>query len=130
LIRNSLIAGALLLAGAAPAFAADAPDGGALFADNCAACHQPKGEGVGGAFPALAGNSFVQGPPEQPVGVLLDGRGGMPSFRDDLTDEQIAAILSYVRSNWGNSAPAVPPSLVAGVRGGEKQAAAGPLQAH
>jgi cytochrome c6 len=111
------LAGLLLAAG----FAAQAqPSGQAAFEQTCAACHQPDGKGVPDAFPALAGNSFVQGPAEVVAQTVLDGRNGMPSFRADLTDDQLAAILTYVRSAWGNSAPAIPASLVASVRNGAK----------
>jgi mono/diheme cytochrome c family protein len=118
------VAGLLLASAAAPMIAAGAQapapiDGAKVFADNCAACHQASGEGIEGAFPKLAGNAFVSGDPAKPVGVLLNGRGGMPTFRDDLSDAQIAAVLSFVRSHWGNSAPAIEAAFVAKIRGGE-----------
>jgi mono/diheme cytochrome c family protein len=94
---------AILLAGAANAHA-DAPDGKTLFGKNCAACHQATGKGIPGAFPALAGNPFVQGAPAEVSTVLLKGRGGMPDFSGSLDDAEIARVLSYVRTNWGNSA--------------------------
>lgn len=123
----ALAASALALA--APALAAE--DGAALFAANCSACHQPKGQGIPGAFPALAGNTFVQGPSSQVVNVLLNGRGGMPTFRNDLKDEQIAAVITFVRSAWGNKADAVEAAQVAGQRGTAKsEDAAAALQAH
>jgi mono/diheme cytochrome c family protein len=103
-------------AGAQPA----APTGQAGFEQACAACHQIDGKGIPGAFPALAGNAFVQGSPETVVQTVLDGRGGMPTFRDELNDEQIATILTYVRSAWGNTAPAVPATVVAATRGPAK----------
>lgn len=118
---------ALGLAGAAGA----AEDGAKLFADNCSACHQPAGQGIPGAFPALAGNAFVQGPPSDPAAVVLNGRGGMPSFRNDLDDDRIAAILSYVRSSWGNRAGPIAPSDVASARtSARSEDAAAALQAH
>jgi mono/diheme cytochrome c family protein len=83
---------------------ADAPDGKTLFGKNCAACHQATGKGIPGAFPALAGNPFVQGAPAEVSTVLLKGRGGMPDFSGSLDDAEIAQVLSYVRTNWGNSA--------------------------
>ncbi len=86
---------------------ADAMDGKSLFAKNCAACHQPTGRGIPGAFPALAGNTFVQGAPGEVATVLLKGRGGMPDFSGSLDDDEIAQVLTYVRSSWGNSAPPV-----------------------
>jgi mono/diheme cytochrome c family protein len=109
----AVTAAAFLSAGSALA----ADTGSDLFAQNCAACHQAKGEGVAGAFPPLAGNKFVQGDPKGPAYVVTHGRGGMPNFSDDLDDKQIAAILNYVRAAWGNAAPALDPAAVAAERG-------------
>ena len=114
--NSFLMAGALACALAAPALAL-AEDGGDLFAQNCAACHQPKGEGVAGAFPPLAGNRFVQGDPKGPAYIVTHGRGGMPNFSGDLDDAQISKILTYVRTSWGNTAGPLPPETVAAVRG-------------
>ena len=129
LLRNVALGGAVFLVGSIQAFAQ--PDGAALFTENCSACHQLTGKGVPGAFPALAGDPFVQGVPEPVVMRVLNGRGGMPSFRADLADPQIAAILTYVRSAWGNHGAPVTPALVSQVRGAPSaDAAATPLQAH
>jgi len=95
---------------------ADGMDGKSLFAKNCAACHQPSGRGIPGAFPALAGNAFVQGAPAAVATVLLKGRGGMPDFSGSLDDGEIAHVLTYVRSSWGNGAPPVTEQDVAGTR--------------
>jgi mono/diheme cytochrome c family protein len=92
-------------------------DGAALFQQNCSACHQLAGQGVPGAFPALAGDKFVEGDPKGPAYVVTHGRGGMPNFSEDLDDKQIAAILSFVRTSWGNAGSALNPDLVASVRG-------------
>jgi mono/diheme cytochrome c family protein len=91
--------------------------GAQLFSQNCAACHQPEGQGIKGAFPALAGDPFVASDPKVVASVLLHGRGGMPNFSEDLTDADIAAVLSYVRSSWGNHAGPVSAAAVASVRG-------------
>ena len=105
LILTRLAALAALLAAASGAQAqAPAADGKTLFAKNCAACHQASGKGIPGAFPALAGNGFVQGAPDEVATVLLKGRGGMPDFSGSLDDAEIAQVLSYVRTSWGNSA--------------------------
>ena len=108
-----------------------AQDGAAMFATNCSACHQERGQGIAGAFPALAGNAFVQGPGDLVAKTVINGRGGMPSFRNDLTDAQIAAILSFVRQAWGNKAGPIAAADVAAVRvpdTGASHSAA--LQAH
>jgi mono/diheme cytochrome c family protein len=109
-IRAAALAGALFAAGGALA----QTDGATLFSQNCSACHQIHGQGIAGAFPALAGNTFVQGDPKTVASVLLHGRGGMPNFSADLSDADIAAI----RSAWGNHAPPVDVAAVAAVRGG------------
>lgn len=112
LIAGCALAG-LVLAG--PADAAD-PAGEGLFVANCSACHQRNGQGIPQAFPALAGDALVQDDPRRIATVLLNGRGGMPAFKAQLTDEQIAAVASYVRGAWGNHADPVPASLVAAAR--------------
>ena len=95
---------------------AQAVDGKALFAKNCAACHQATGLGIPGAFPALKGNVFAQGDPAIVIATVLKGRAGMPAFGQSLDDEKLGAILTYVRSAWGNQASAVATADVANVR--------------
>jgi mono/diheme cytochrome c family protein len=91
-------------------------DGKALFMTNCAACHQPTGKGIPGAFPALASSKFVQGQGSEVATVLLKGRGGMPDFSESLSDRDIAAVLSFVRSNWGNKAGSLTEAEVTALR--------------
>ncbi len=122
----------LVLAGPAQATdpAAD-PAGEGLFIANCSACHQRNGQGIPQAFPALAGDALVQDDPKRIVAVLLNGRGGMPAFKGQLADEQIAAVASYVRGAWGNRADPVPASLVTAARAdGAASTADRTLQAH
>lgn len=88
-----------------------------LYARNCAPCHQPNGEGMLNAFPALNGNPFVlTGDPFPAIDVVLHGRGVMPSFEGALSAQQIAAILSYVRNAWDNQAPTVSAEQVQAVQ--------------
>lgn len=78
------------------------------FSEYCAACHQADGQGIPNAYPPLAGNGFVLA--EDPTGVLrviFTGRAGMPHFHNALSNQEIAAIISYVRNSWGNEASAV-----------------------
>ena len=118
----------LVAAMASPALAfAGSPQ--SLFMDNCSACHQATGKGVKGAFPALAGSAFVQGDAKIVTTTVLNGRAGMPAFKDDLSDADLSAILTYVRSSWGNKASAVTPKDVATARAGAKAVSRG-LQAH
>jgi mono/diheme cytochrome c family protein len=93
--------------------------GGAIYADTCSACHAQKGEGVAGLFPTLAGSASVQSvEPASLLRVVLRGTrsvgtagaptaAAMPPFDWLLTDDQVAAVTTYVRNAWGNAAPAV-----------------------
>lgn len=84
------------------------PSGVSLFTDYCAACHQAGGQGVDPAYPALAGNPFVTAEdPSRVLRVVFTGRAGMPHFRDAFSAEEIAAIVTYIRTSWGNDASAV-----------------------
>ena len=109
-LKTTVFAVLLTVYGAAHA------DGKAIFAKNCAACHQANGKGIPGAFPALAGNPFVQGAPGQVAAVLLKGRGGMPDFSPTLSDADIADVLTFVRGAWGNQAGALNAQEVAALR--------------
>ncbi|MEJ0028544.1 MAG: cytochrome c [Rhizomicrobium sp.] len=98
---------------AAPGQAADAdgiaPDPDLAVYTNCAVCHGASGEGRFG--PAFKGNAdlaeagFV-------VGMILRGTEHMPSFRSQLSDEDIASVATYIRSHWGNNWSAVTPADV------------------
>jgi mono/diheme cytochrome c family protein len=98
--------------------------------DNCAACHQASGAGVAGAFPALKGSKVAQGDPKVPITRVLKGRGGMPAFQTELTDLEIATVLTYVRSAWGNKAPPIQPDQVAALHGGRRENNKASLLAH
>ena len=102
-------------------------DGGQLFAAKCVACHQATGLGIPGVFPPLSGSEWVLGNDKVLVQIPLHGitgtvqvkgstyNGAMPSF-NALNDAEIAAVLSYVRSHWGNTATAVTAATVAAGR--------------
>jgi mono/diheme cytochrome c family protein len=127
---RTLFIGGLLAASAvsATAFAATPT---ALFNDNCSACHQTTGKGVKGAFPALAGDPYVQGDPAPMMATVLAGRAGMPAFKDDLSDLELASVLTYVRTSWGNKGKPVSAADVAAARAKLKTAKKPPsLQAH
>lgn len=102
----------LLALATAPA-AADTPgsvqapnnstDGAKVYKQICAACHMPDGSGSGaGAIPALAKNTHLADP-AYPIGVVVRGKGAMPPMAEILKPGQIAAVLTFVRSNFGNS---------------------------
>ena len=116
-IKTLALAAAALAASAGAA----AADGRQTFMDNCSACHQPTGKGVPGAFPALVGSKIATGPALGAATIVMNGKGGMPSFRDELSDKEISEALTFVRSTWGNKAPPVTPAIVASVRGGGKR---------
>ncbi len=100
-----------------PAPAPAAPmSGDVVYANNCAACHQPKGEGIAGPFPALAANKLVTGPADMLTVTVLVGRGGMPAFKNEMNDADMAALLTYIRGAWGNQASPVTPADVAAAR--------------
>ena len=103
-------------------------DGAAVFAATCAVCHQATGKGLPGAFPPLAGSSWVEGRDATLVQIVLHGVQGaltvngttynsaMPAFGGQLSDAQIAAVLTYIRSQWGNKTPPVSPTVVSAQR--------------
>ncbi|MCB0537954.1 MAG: cytochrome c [Bacteroidetes bacterium] len=89
-------------------------DGKSLYIQNCAACHQPSGEGLAGAFPPLKGSPIVMDENyELMVKIILQGYdarpdyGVMPALGEQLSDAEIAAIVNYERNSWGNEAPKV-----------------------
>jgi mono/diheme cytochrome c family protein len=125
--RTSRFALIALLASAAPAAALAAPPQG-TFMDNCSACHQATGKGIKGAFPALAGSALVQGDPAILTATVLNGRAGMPAFKDDLTDIELAGVLTYIRTSWGNKGKPVSIADVKNVRKAPPKARG--LQAH
>ena len=90
--------------------------GKALFLRNCSACHQVDGRGIPDAFPALAGNAFVQGNEAEVASVLLTGRNGMPNFSKRLTDQDLAKIVNYIRNAWGNRGGEIAAERVAALR--------------
>ena len=79
-----------------------------IYAANCVACHQPTGTGVPGTFPALSGSKVVTGPKQAQVAVVLNGvmKDGKPTmmaaFGKQLSDVEIAAVITYTRNNWAN----------------------------
>lgn len=126
-MKNSILA-LVLACSVAGAVRAEAPapaDGKTLFAKNCAACHQANGRGIPGAFPALVASPVAIGPADAAAEVLLKGRGGMPDFSTSLDDADIAAVLTYARSSWGNRAPPIAGAEVAMRRAALQVAPAG-----
>lgn len=96
----------------------------------CKTCHQDSGIGVPGQFPALAKSEWVVGSEKRLVAILLKGiqgpitvlgvkgsyAGNMVGWESSLSDKKIAAVVSYVRSQWGNSAPEISEAQVKAAR--------------
>lgn len=102
------------------------------FEVNCTACHGEQGEGISGMVPAFAGNRSMLNNPTNMINSLLNGAraantadrptaAGMPSFDWKMNDQQMADILTYVRTSWGNQGTEVTAADVAAMR---KQTAA------
>jgi mono/diheme cytochrome c family protein len=94
------------------------PEWGKLFADDdhfsttsgkelyqtmCQACHMNDGQGASGAgdYPSFVGDERLRSP-DYPIDVVLNGLRGMPLFSDKLSDQQIADVVNYLRTNFGN----------------------------
>lgn len=116
-------------AGAAAATQSLADIGKGVYS-NCVACHQPNGMGVAGQFPPLAKSEWVTGSEKRLVAIMLKGlqgpitiggtkqtyAGNMVGWESSLSDKKIAAVVSYIRSQWGNVAPEVSEAKVAAAR--------------
>jgi nitrite reductase (NO-forming) len=97
-----------------------------VYSQICQACHQASGQGIPGTFPPLAGSDFLNANPRRAIGILIHGFSGpitvngksynsaMPALR--LTDDDIANVLSYVYSQWGNSGAVISVEEVRQVR--------------
>ena len=106
---------------------AAANDGAKIYTQNCSSCHQTSGQGVVGMFPPLAGNPAVTGDPATVIHIVKYGLNGsisiagtsyngmMPAWGQSLSNADIAAAVTYIRSAWGNKASAVSESAVAAV---------------
>jgi mono/diheme cytochrome c family protein len=102
--------------------------GALLYLDNCAACHRPDGRGYDRVFPRLAGNPVVEAAnPISLISIVLGGsqtprtaqtpaQFAMPAFAWRLSDRDVADLVNFIRSSWGNSASAMSAGDVAGVR--------------
>lgn len=98
-------------------------DGKQVFGAKCAACHQATGLGVAGVFPPVAASEWVLGDEKVLTNILLHGvtgemdvkgtsyKGAMPAW-NSLSDEELAAVMSYIRSDWGNAAQEITPETV------------------
>lgn len=117
------------IAEVAPVTAASKPDGGALYATNCATCHQATGQGIAAVFPPLDGSVYVTGDKvERLAAIMIYGLMGpvnvngttynsmMAPMGGALDDNQLAAIATHIRSSWSNKASAVEAGVFSEVR--------------
>lgn len=97
-----------------------------VYDANCAACHQASGKGLAPAFPPLDGSKIATGPIAEHVGIVMHGKPGttMASWKQ-LSDVEIAAVVTFERNNWGNAVgDMIQPSDIRAARGGATLAAA------
>ncbi len=92
-------------------------NGAAVFSTNCSTCH--SSDGKGGIAPPLAGNALVTGDPQKVIHIVKDGltgavqvngknyNGTMPAWKGILSNADLAGVITYIRSSWGNKASAV-----------------------
>lgn len=105
-----------------------AAKGGPIYSAKCAGCHQPTGAGIPGVFPPLAKSDWVNADDAKLVGAIVKGvqgaitvngvayNGAMPAVGADLSDEEVAALATYIRLNWDNNGKAIQPGAVAKAR--------------
>lgn len=103
--------------------AAAAADGKQLFGSKCAACHQATGQGVAGVVPPLVASEWVLGDEKTLSNILLHGingeivvkgtpyKGAMPAWKA-MSDDELAAVMSYIRADWGNQAAPIKAEVV------------------
>ena len=84
------------------------------YLESCAMCHQVSGLGLPGAFPALKGSPYIDGPINKHIDMVVNGKEmtAMMAFKDKLTAKEIAAIITYERNAWGRSGEVIQASDV------------------
>ena len=100
-----------------------------IFSANCATCHQANGQGVAGQYPPLVGSEYVINGSRRPGMILLKGLQGplkvkgaqygsavMQPWDKTLNDQKIADVITYIRSEWGNTAPPISAEGIAALR--------------
>ncbi len=116
-------------------------EGERIYNQTCMACHQSNGQGLPGVFPPLAGSDFLKADHDRAIAIVINGLQGEIEVNgkpynqimtpQNLTDEQIANVLSFVMNSWGNQEGAIEPAHVKRVRdSGLKPAGKGVAQTH
>lgn len=92
--------------------------GKTIYENTCAVCHKPDGSGTPPVFPALKGSKIANGPVADHINIVMNGKPGtaMQAFKNQFSNEQIAAVITYERNSWGNNGGIVEPKNVAEVR--------------
>ncbi len=100
--------------------------GKSLYSKTCFACHQENGEGLASAFPPLAKSDYLNADVNRAIEIVLYGKTGEITVNNKkynsvmtaqaLSDDQVANVLTYIYSQWGNSKKEVTPEMVAAVR--------------
>ncbi|AZD63983.1 Cytochrome c, mono-and diheme variants [Pseudomonas chlororaphis] len=111
----------------------DSKPGASVYVDNCAACHRTDGHGYTRVFPALAGNPVLQSADATSL-IHIVLKGGtlpathtapstftMPAFAWRLSDQEVADVVNFIRTSWGNQGSEVNAADVAGLRKGDLQ---------
>ena len=100
-----------------------------VYASSCAACHQANGMGLPGAFPAISGSKIATGPIDEHIKIVVHGKPGtaMQAFGTQLSDADIAAVVTYQRNAWDNKmGDMAQPAQVAALKGAPATAAQSP----
>lgn len=100
--------------------------GSEIYVSNCITCHMDNGEGIPGAFPPLAKSDFLLTKTDESINTILNGaRGemvvnGVSYYGEmaaiDLSDEEVADVMNYIRNTWGNTAAGITPEQVKKLR--------------
>ncbi len=126
---------AVLVAGGAGGGAAAAADGKQIYAGKCSACHQATGAGLAGVFPPLKASEWVLGDDKVLINILLHGvngemvvkgntyNGAMPAWKS-MSDDELAAVMTYIRTDWGNQGTPITAKAVQAQREATKDQAA------
>lgn len=101
-------------------------EGDGLYKKSCNACHQGTGAGIEGAFPPLAKSDYLNDDVDRAIQIVLEGKSGPITVNGksydgvmaelDLTDDEVADVLTYVYNSWGNNRTEVSAEMVAKVR--------------
>lgn len=98
-----------------------------VYLKTCSACHQPNGKGIPPTFPSLVGSPLIKGDVANHIDIVLNGKSGtaMQAFREQLSDAEIAAVITYERNAFGNNTgDVVQPQVIKKAKGGETETVA------